>query len=54
MSALSPDPVPRELAERHEDELDHDRRVERRLTWRELGCLVFVAVFVLIRRRYLD
>jgi hypothetical protein len=54
VSALSPDPeVPRELAERHEDELDRDRRVERRLTWRELGCLLFVALFILVRARYL-
>jgi hypothetical protein len=41
------------VVERHRVELDRDGRVERRLTWRELGCLAFVAVFVLVRRRYL-
>ncbi len=46
-------PVDRVLAERHRDELDLDARVERRLTWRELGCLLFVALFVLVRARYL-
>jgi hypothetical protein len=46
-------PVDPALAERHRDELERDGRVERRLTWRELGCLLLVAVFVLVRRRYL-
>jgi hypothetical protein len=41
------------LGRRHRAELEQDRRVERRLTWRELGCLLFVAVFILIRARYL-
>lgn len=41
------------VAERHRQELDRDGRVERRLTWRELGCLLFVAVFIFVRRRYL-
>lgn len=49
MSAVDP-----ALVERHRDELERDGRVERRLTWRELGCLLFVAVFVVVRRRYLD
>jgi hypothetical protein len=54
VSAPPPDPgVDRQLAERHADELDRDRRVERRLTWRELGCLLFVAAFLLVRARYL-
>ena len=51
MSEPSVDPA---LVERHREELERDSRVERRLTWRELGCLAFVAVFVLVRRRYLD
>lgn len=42
-----------ELLERHRDELDRDRRVERRLTRRELGCLLLVAVVLLVRARYL-
>ena len=41
------------LVEQHDDELDRDVRVERRLAWRELGCLLLVAVFVLVRARYL-
>ncbi len=49
MSAVDP-----ALAQRHRDELERDSRVERRLSWRELGCLVFVAAFVVVRRRYLD
>jgi hypothetical protein len=39
--------------ERHRDELDRDVRAERRLARRELGCLVLVAVFLLVRARYL-
>jgi hypothetical protein len=42
-----------ELDERHQDELDRDRRVERRLTWHELGCLLLVVLVLLVRERYL-
>jgi hypothetical protein len=42
-----------ELAERHHDEVDRDVRVEHRLAWRELGCLLLVVVFILVRARYL-
>jgi hypothetical protein len=51
---VPPAPLVPGVVERHRVELDRDDRVERRLTWRELGCLLFVAVFVLVRRRYLD
>jgi hypothetical protein len=43
----------RAVVERHADELERDGRVERMLTWRELGCLLFVALFLLVRARYL-
>ncbi len=42
------------LAERHTDEVDRDVRVERRLAVRELGSLVLVVVFLLVRARWLD
>ena len=48
---LAPD---EELAERHTDELDRDVRVERRLAVRELGSLLLVVAFLLVRARYLD
>ena len=43
-----------ELAERHRDELDRDVRVERHLAWRELGSLLLVGAFLVVRARYLD
>ena len=43
-----------ELAERHHDEVDRDVWVERRLARRELGCLLLVVFFLLLRARYLD
>lgn len=43
-----------QLAERHTDELDRDVRVERRLALRELGSLLLVVGFLLVRARYLD
>jgi hypothetical protein len=46
-------PPGEELAERHRAELDRDDRAERRLTRRELGCLLLVVVFLLLRARYL-
>lgn len=46
-------PGPAELAEVHERTLAADRRTERWLSWRELGCLLFVVVVVLVRERYL-
>jgi hypothetical protein len=35
------------------DELRHDRKAERRLTWKAGGALVVVVAYAVLRHRYL-
>jgi hypothetical protein len=53
LALVDPGVVEPGLVERHRGELARDARVERRLTWLELGCLLFVTAFVVLRSRYL-
>jgi hypothetical protein len=49
-----PEPAePVEPVEPVDAELERDQRRERRLTWQELACLLFVAAFVVVRAGWL-